>query len=152
MRPSTIRALASLAAASLAVTGVSSTADATVTYSNKGTASLYELVEAQYTSDGSHVLVLSNDTSHAVLQKIDPGTKTVADTLEFTAPNTDGTNAWSDAVDMAVAADGTFAYVLFNDADRRLAKVNLSSMDVVDDLYLAEYDVNSSTSMRFVSL
>ena len=152
MKTSTIRTLASLAAASLAVTGVSSAADATVTYSNKGTASLYELVEAQYTSDGSHVLVLSNDTSNAVLQKIDPGTKTVADTLEFTAPNTDGTNAWSDAVDMAVAADGTFAYVLFNDADRRLAKVNLSSMDVVDDRYLAEYDVNSSTSMRFVSL
>jgi hypothetical protein len=151
MKPSTIRALASLAAASLAVTGVSSAADATVTYSNQGTTSLYELVEAQYTSDGSHVLVLSNDTSHAVLQKIDPGTKTVADTLEFTAPNTDGTNAWSDAVDMAVAADGTFAYVLFNDADLALAKVDLSSMDVVVYRSLAG-EVNSSTSMRFVSL
>jgi len=151
MKPSTIRTLASLAAASLAVTGVSSAADATVTYSNQGTTSLYELVEAQYTSDGSHVLVLSNDTSHAVLQKIDPGTKTATGTLLFTAPNTDETNAWSDAVDMAVAADGTFAYVLFNDSDLALAKVNLSSMEVVDYFPLAG-EVNSSTSMRFVSL
>jgi hypothetical protein len=106
MNSSSIRALASLAVASLAVTGVTSTAEATVTYANKGSVALYEMVEAQYTSNGSHVLVLSNDTSHAVLQKIDPSTKTTFDTLLFTAPNTDGTNAWSDAVDMAVAADG----------------------------------------------
>lgn len=151
MKVSTLRALASLASASLAVTGVSSTAEATVTYSNQGTTSLYELVEVQYTSTGSHVLVLSNDTSHAVLQKIDPGTKMATDTLLFTAPNTDGTNAWSDAVDMAVAADGSFAYIVFNDSDLALAKVNLTSMEVVDYFPLAG-EVNSSTSTRFVSL
>jgi hypothetical protein len=151
MNSSSIRALASLAVASLAVTGVASTAEATVTYANRGSVDLYELVEAQYTSDGSHVLVLSNDTSYAVLQKIDPSTKTAFDTLLFTAPNTDGTNAWSDAVDMAVAADGSFAYVLFNDSDLALAKVNLSSMEVVDYRSLAG-EVSSSTSMRFVSL
>jgi hypothetical protein len=151
MNSSSIRALASLAVASLAVTGVASTAEATVTYANRGSVDLYELVEAQYTSDGSHVLVLSNDTSNAVLQKIDPGNKTVADTLEFTAPNTDGTNAWSDAVDMAVAADGSFAYIVFNDSDLVLAKVNLSSMEVVDYRTLAD-EVNSSTLVRFVSL
>lgn len=122
-----------------------------MTYTNKGTTALYELVEAQYTSDGTRVLVLSNDTSNAVLQKINPSTKTATATLEFTAPNTDGTNAWSDAVDMAVAADGTYAYVLFNDSDLRLAKVNLSSMEVVDDFYLGG-NVNSSTSMRFITL
>jgi hypothetical protein len=151
MNTSTIRALSSLAIASLALTGVSSIAEATVTYSNKGTTSLYELVEAQYTSDGSRVLVLSNDTSNAVLQKINPSTKTATATLSFTAPNTDGTNAWSDAVDMAVAADGSFAYILFNDSDQVLAKVNLTSMEVVDYALLAD-EVNSSTEMWFVSL
>lgn len=128
-----------------------STAGATVTYSNKGTTPLYELVEAQYTSDGTRVLVLSNDTSNAVLKKINPSTKTTTATLSFTAPNTDGTNAWSDAVDMAVAADGSFAYILFNDSDLALAKVNLSTMAVVDYRLLAA-EVNLSTSMRFVSL
>ena len=152
MKSSTIRSIASLAIASLAVTGVSFTAEATVTYSNKGTTPLYELVEAQYTSDGTRVLVLSNDTSNAVLKKINPSTKTATATLSFTAPNTDGTNAWSDAVDMAVAADGSFAYILFNDSDLALAKVNLSSMEVVDYVLLTGGFVNYSTSMRFVSL
>lgn len=151
MTPSILRALASLAVASLAVAGVSSTAHATVTYANKGTVSLYELVEAQYTSDGSRVLVLSNDTSNAVLQKINPTTKTATSSLTFTAPNTDGTNAWSDAVDMAVAADGSFAYVLFNDDDFVLAKVDLSTMEVVDYRSLVN-EVNSSTVLRFVAL
>jgi hypothetical protein len=146
-----LRALASIAIASLAVTGMSSTAQATVTYSNKGTVNLYELVEAQYTSDGSRVLVLSNDTSHAVLQKINPATKTATSSLTFTAPNTDGTNAWSDAVDMAVSADSSYAYILFNDSDRVLAKVSLSSMEVVDYVALTN-QVNSSTEMWVVSL
>jgi hypothetical protein len=151
MNATTLRVLSGFAIAALSVAGVSSTASATVTYDNKGTVSLYELVEAQYTSDGSRVLVLSNDTSNAVLQKIDPSTKTATSSLAFTAPNTDGTNAWSDAVDMAVASDGSFAYVLFNDSDQALAKVNLSTMQVVDYVLLVG-EVNSSTSLRFVAL
>lgn len=132
MKTSTIRALAGLAIASLAVTGVSSTAEATVTYSNKGTAQLYDIVEAEYVLNDTRVVVLSNDTSNAVIQLVNPTTRAVTDTLAFTAPNADGSNPWDTATDMAVAADGQTAYVAFAGSNYTLAKINLSTLTVSD--------------------
>jgi hypothetical protein len=132
MKSSRIRTLASLAAASLAVTGVSSAADATVTYSNKGTAQLYDIVEAQYVLSDTRIVVLSNDTSNAVIQLVDPATQTVTNTLAFTAPNADGSNPWDSATDLEVTPNGQTAYVSFAGSNRALAKITLSTLTVED--------------------
>lgn len=132
MKISTLRALASLAIAPLMVMGTSATAEATVTYSNKGTAQLYDIVEAHYVLSDTRIVVLSNDTSNAVIQLVDPATQTVTDTLAFTAPNADGSNSWDTATDLEVTPDGQTAYVSFAGSNRALAKITLSTLTVAD--------------------
>lgn len=144
MKSSTNRVLASLAIASLAVTGVSSTAEATVTYSNKGTAQLYDIVEAEYVLNDTRIVVLSNDTSNGVIQLVNPTTHTVTDTLALTAPNADGSNSWDTATDMAVSADGQTAYVTFAGSNPALAKINLSTLTVSDFVLISGDNAISS--------
>lgn len=150
---STLRTLASLAIASLAVTGVSSTAEATVTYSNKGTAQLYDIVEAEYVLNDTRIVVLSNDTSNAVIQLVNPTTRAVTDTLAFTAPYADRSNPWDTATDMAVAADGQTAYVAFAGSNYALAKVNLSTLTVSDFVSISgDNAISGGGAPEFVAL
>lgn len=107
-------------------------ADATVTYSSKGTAQLYDIVDAEYVLSDSRIVVLANDTSNGVIQLVNPSTRAVTDTLAFTAPNADGSNPWDTAKDMAVSADGQTAYVVFAGSNPALAKINLSTLTVSD--------------------
>jgi hypothetical protein len=154
MNSSSIRALASLAVASLAVTGVTSTAEATVTYANKGTAQLYDIVEAEYVLNDTRIVVLSNDTSNAVIQLVNPTDRSVTDTLAFTALNADGSNPWDTAKDMAISPNGQTAYVVFAGSNPALAKINLSTLTVSDFVSISGGNAisDSGSGPEFVGL
>ncbi len=101
-----------------------------MTFANKGTAQLYDIVEAHYVLNDTRIVVLSNDTSNAVIQLVNPETQTVTNTLAFTAPHADGSNPWDSATDLEVTPDGQTAYVTFAGSNPALAKISLSTLTV----------------------